>query len=37
MFFTWFGAFMEHCPFQRGDDGQFLKNELSWSLDMILF
>ncbi|KDO72509.1 hypothetical protein CISIN_1g037032mg [Citrus sinensis] len=27
-----FGAFMEHGPFQPGENGQLLKNEYSWNL-----
>lgn len=27
-----FGAFMEHGPFQPGDNGLLVKNEYSWNL-----
>ncbi|EOY20317.1 Serine carboxypeptidase 46 [Theobroma cacao] len=28
-----FGAFMEHGPFQPGEDGTLIKNEYSWNLE----
>lgn len=32
-----FGAFMEHGPFQPGENGQLLKNEYSWNLGKTCF
>lgn len=32
-----FGAFMEHGPFQPGDNGLLVKNEYSWNLGKLNF